>query len=46
MERWFFSTHENVVHLQARGEGEGGLVGDFHQEVRPGESLGNVCLRK
>jgi hypothetical protein len=39
--RCFFSTdpERRVVELIARMEGEGGLVGDFRDVVRPGESF-------
>jgi len=30
---------EGTIHIQARMEGPGGLLGDFQQGIRPGENF-------
>jgi hypothetical protein len=41
--RWFFTRGEgDVIELRARFEGEGGMVGDAYDEIRPGQKALNV----
>jgi hypothetical protein len=42
MERWFFSSEPDAIYLRARGEGVGGLIGDFQMKIGPGEKLGDL----
>ncbi len=40
--RWFFSTDGGTVHLMARFEGEDGMIGDAHRELKPGMSFRGI----
>jgi hypothetical protein len=43
MGRWHFSTDDRgVIHLLARFEGDGGMVGDAYHAVHPGETFCGV----
>jgi hypothetical protein len=40
--KWFFHTFKDVVHMRARAEGPGGIVGDAFCEIRKGEDAYGV----
>lgn len=38
-ERWYFHTDGEAIEMVARAEGEGGMVGDAHDRIEPGDVL-------
>jgi hypothetical protein len=41
-ERWFFHTDGDRIVMQARFEGDGGVIGDARDELRQGGKIKNL----